>query len=402
MSCAALDLSRVWLSGGGLSEPWTYGRMLAIALAPEDRTGNESGVAAMLLRLTRAICRSETIDLDVETVTGEEALRSDNGVAPLSSALGPQPNPLEGSESELILRTSGSTGQPRVVRHAVAGLRRGLALQPRHHADVWGFAYNPTHIAGVQVYLQAFGNGNSLVNLWGVGPEEILKRCATHRVTHLSATPTFYRLLLPLGRPLPAVRSISVGGERSDPALLERLRIQFPGAKVRNIYASTEAGNLFTSEGEEFIVGREQADRVRCGQGRLWLHRSLLGDADSMGEWYDTGDLIEVIGEQPLSFRVLGRASGWINVGGEKVNPEEVEEVIGTHPGITLARVKGMRNSVTGQLVAADVVRRASGPSPEELTRFLAARLPAHKVPRIIRVVDAIELTRSGKLVRHD
>ena len=96
----------------------------------------------------------------------------------------------------LTLFTSGTTGRPKQVTHSLEGLTRMLKVSASHEPNVWGLAYNPTHIAGVQVILQAFFNGNPLVNLFQASREEIVRALVEHKVTHLSATPSFYRLLL--------------------------------------------------------------------------------------------------------------------------------------------------------------------------------------------------------------
>ena len=180
--------------------------------------------------------------------------------------------------SRLTLFTSGSTGLPKGVNHTLATLSRGVRTGPKHACDVWGFAYNPTHMAGVQVFLQALFNLNPLVNLFRLPREEVLSLLGRHRVTHLSATPSFYRLLLPADTALPEVRAVTFGGERTDAPLLERLRPLFPNARFRNVYASTEAGTLFSAEGDLFSVPDGLVGRIEIRDRRLHLHRSLLGE----------------------------------------------------------------------------------------------------------------------------
>ena len=56
----------------------------------------------------------------------------------------------------ISLFTSGTTGTPKKVRHSFESLTRAARVSARHQDNVWGFAYNPTHIAGLQVFFQAF------------------------------------------------------------------------------------------------------------------------------------------------------------------------------------------------------------------------------------------------------
>lgn len=302
----------------------------------------------------------------------------------------------------LTLFTSGTTGRPKKVTHDLAGLTRVLRVSPRQSGSVWGLAYNPTHIAGVQVVLQALFNQNPIVHLFQAPPERVVEWVREAGVTHLSATPSFFRLLLPQATALRSVRAVTLGGERSDTGLLAELAKLFPAARIRNLYASTEAGTLLQAEGEWFVVPEALGDRVRIVEGRLTIHRSLLGVLDGGedgGEWFDTGDVAEVVSTRPLRFRIVGREQDWVNVGGHKVNPTEVEDVLARCPGVREARVFGRANSVLGQVLCAEVVAR-EGFAESEARAWLEERLQPVKVPRLLKVVPEIRRTRTGKVAR--
>jgi acyl-coenzyme A synthetase/AMP-(fatty) acid ligase len=307
---------------------------------------------------------------------------------------------LSHSEVEIELESSGTSGPAKMVTQTLANLMRAVVVSPRHGNDVWGLAFNPTHIAGVQVYLQAFANGNTTVNLWGLDPVEAGRRCVEWGVTHLSATPTFFRMLQLSGMLLIGVQSVTLGGEASDGKLVERLRPIFPNARIHNVFATTETGTLLITDGVVFCVPPSMGDLLRVDAGTLRVHQSLLGRFGMTSEWYDTGDLVEILGSNPLRFRFVGRDHDIINVGGEKVRPAEVQSVLESHPAVGAARVFGKRNSVTGQLLCADVVWRGQVASEPELREHLRRHLPAYKIPRIIRAVERIEMTRTGKAKR--
>jgi acyl-coenzyme A synthetase/AMP-(fatty) acid ligase len=398
------EAERTWLVGGGLRTPWTY-RDLARALTnPAGGFSPEPTVASVLAGITRAVCRGEDLELNYDPLSreepqvGEAAAHGDHteisGILPDAR--------WRQNASRVRLQTSGTTAAPRIVTHTVRDLARAVVVGERHQADVWALAFNPTHIGGIQVYLQALANRNTTVNLWGVGRDEALRRCRAWQVTHLSATPTFFRLLLPLGAAIESVKSISLGGEALDAALFEKLQAAFPAAKIHNIYASTEAGTLLKADGLEFVISPELQGRIQIREGRLWVHQSLLGQFEDAAEWYDSGDAVEGIPGQGERFRILGRFQAGINVGGEKVNPHEVEEALLQHPNVGAVRVYGRRNSVTGRLVMADVVRADGNPSESELRNYLGRMLPAYKVPRLIRFVDSLDLTGTGKVARRE
>jgi acyl-CoA synthetase (AMP-forming)/AMP-acid ligase II len=157
------------------------------------------------------------------------------------------------------------------------------------------------------------------------------------------------------------------------------------------------------AEADVFAIAPGIEDRLRIVDGRVHVHRSLLGEFAGRGadEWYDTGDVVEVASESPLRFRIVARQRDWINVGGNKVNPREVEGVLEEHPGVARARVFGRSNSVVGTLLCAEIVRRPDAMVTEpQLREFAGTRLQAFKVPRMVRFVAELAATRTGKLSR--
>jgi acyl-coenzyme A synthetase/AMP-(fatty) acid ligase len=304
----------------------------------------------------------------------------------------------------LRLFTSGSSGLPRSVEHALETLGRAIRIGAHHRNDVWALTYRPTHIAGVQVVLQALANGNPIVDCTGLTPAAALEAMRRHGVTHLSATPTFYRLL-PDVAPLAGVRAVTLGGESVDDALLRRVATLFPTARLRNVYASTEGGTLLESDGTSFEIPARLRDRVEVRAGRLRVHRSLLGGlggerpAAMDGDWYETGDRVDPVAGSTGRFTFAGRERRWVNVGGSKVDPDQAEALLRELPEVLAARVFGLANSVVGELLCAEVVRRPGSALDEAAVRTaLNGRLPGTAIPRIIRFVDRLADTRSDKL----
>lgn len=121
---------------------------------------------------------------------------------------------LQQSASEITIFTSGTIGQPKKVIHSVQGLTRSVRCAERYQWQVWAYAYNPTHMAGLQVFFQAFENQNTLVNVFGLARNEVYSLIEKYSVTHISATPTFYRLLLPFEKEYSSVQRITFGGRK--------------------------------------------------------------------------------------------------------------------------------------------------------------------------------------------
>lgn len=309
------------------------------------------------------------------------------------------------SKSEITIFTSGTTGQPKKVIHSIQTLTRSVRKAEKYRNQKWLFAYNPTHMAGLQVFFQAFSNANTLINVFNKNRSFIFEAIEKYNATHISATPTFYRLLLPADRSFECVQRVTLGGEKSSAELYENIHKLFPNAKLNNIYASTEAGSLFAAKGENFQIPENIKDKfIISDDNELLIHKSLLGSSESFvynGDYYNTNDIVEWVDKEKGLFRFISRKNELINVGGYKVNPNEVEETIYQIPGIEQVVVYGKSNSILGNILCADVCLYEGVELTElKIRQYLSDKLQDFKVPRRIKFVDSFKLTRTGKIKR--
>ena len=301
----------------------------------------------------------------------------------------------------ITMFTSGTTGLPKKVSHSFQSITRFVRVSEKNISNVWGFAYNPTHIAGTQVFFQALLNGNAIVRLFGLSKNEVYREIEDFGITNISATPTFYRLMMPTDKAYPSVVRITSGGEKFDEKATRQLTKIFPNAKVTNVYASTEAGTLFASDGDIFSIKPEMAAMVKIENDELLVHNSLMGMSEiKHGEWYKTGDLIKIISKDPLKFIFISRKNEMINVGGYKVNPHEVEETIRSMQGIKDVCVFAKRNSVLGNIICCDIVKTDESLDEPTIRTYLQERLQEFKIPRMLKFVKELSMTRTGKIKR--
>jgi acyl-CoA synthetase (AMP-forming)/AMP-acid ligase II len=208
---------------------------------------------------------------------------------------------------------------------------------------------------------------------------------------------------------------VTLGGEIADSTVLAALARTFPEARVTHIYASTEAGVGFSvKDGKAGFPARylqepPGAVELRLDEeGRLWLRPSVRGQffvgretMETSDGWIDSGDLVKREGDRCY---FLGRANGAINVGGDKVFPEEVEQVILELAEVALARVTGRPNPIVGSLVQAVVVPREAEADAPALSRLVqqhcARRLERFKVPAVVTVASGLDMGEAGKLAR--
>ena len=311
---------------------------------------------------------------------------------------------IQNSKSEITIFTSGTTGQPKKVLHTVATLTRSVRTGERYVGQIWAYAYNPTHMAGLQVFFQAFENLNTLVNVFNKQRSEVYELINKHNITHISATPTFYRLLLPFEQEYKTVVRVTLGGEKSDSHLYENIKKIFPEAKINNVYASTEAGSLFAAKGDCFQIPENIRDKFEVVDDELLIHKSLLGKSDSFkfeGDYYHSGDLIEWVDKESGLFRFKSRKNELINVGGYKVNPGEVENILLSIDGVKQVLVYGKANSILGNVLCADIqLEDGVALTDVEIKKALRSQLQDFKIPRRIKFVEQMSLTRTGKLKR--
>jgi acyl-coenzyme A synthetase/AMP-(fatty) acid ligase len=343
----------------------------------------------------------------------------------------------EARTTEWVLLTSGTTGAPKLVVHTLATLAGGIAPAPRPQDDrVWGTFYDIRRYGGMQILLRALLGGGSLaVSGAGEPAADYLARLAAHGATHVSGTPTHWRraLMNPAAATIHP-HYVRLSGEMADQGILNSLRSFYPDASVAHAFASTEAGLGFeVNDGLEGFpaslldAGGAVETRIVDGSLRIRSNRTALGylvdpaddssadpggvlqpvaDADGL---VDTGDMIERRGDRCF---FLGRRTGVINVGGNKVYPEEVEAAINRHPAVRMSLVRSRRNPITGALVAADIVLNDGIPQPgagvgadrlrQEILALCRATLEAHKIPASLRFVPALDVAAAGKLARGD
>ena len=308
------------------------------------------------------------------------------------------------SKSKITLFTSGTTGQPKKITHSVLNLTREVRIGKKFEHNIWAFAYNPTHMAGLQVFFQALANKNTLYNVFEYSKNQIINILKKHKITSISATPTFYRLLVPLEEPIKSLKNVSFGGEKSSPSIIEKVSISFPYAKILNIYASTEAGTLFSTSGKYFKILPEKKSLVKIDKGELLIHKDLIGESkinNSKEIWYRSGDLVEIINSETNEFVFSSRKNEMINVGGNNVNPTEIEDVIDEISGVKKSYVFGKPNPILGNMLHVKIQLLNYDLTELAIKQYLNKKLEKFQIPRKVEFVKELPMTRSGKLKRN-
>jgi long-chain acyl-CoA synthetase len=311
-----------------------------------------------------------------------------------------------------VIFSSGSTGAPKAVLHDLNRFMGKYGASGKALRTLAFLLFD--HIAGLDTLFYTLAAGGTLVLPEGRDVNTVCRLIESARVEVLPASPSFLNLMLLSGEhtrhDLSSLKVITYGSEPMGESLLTRLAAAFPECRIIQKYGTSEFGApVSASRGNDstWLKFREDQARVKVVDGVLWVKApgTMVGYLNypqpAMEDgWYCTGDAVEVDGEW---IRILGRQSDVINVGGEKVNPADVEAAILEVENVLEAAVRGEANPMLGQVVAA-VVRLAEPRDEREMTRairrHLRGRLAPHMVPVRIDFTDRSLVTERQKKVR--
>jgi acyl-coenzyme A synthetase/AMP-(fatty) acid ligase len=338
----------------------------------------------------------------------------DNTIAAIDST----EKPPKSSASDVIkttwyLSTSGTTGEPKWFSHSFLSLTSSTKHSHRLQTLCWALLYQPFRFAGLQVVLQALLSGADLVDVVDYEPLAQMAFLKHGDVTAVSATPSLWRQLLMTGQLSELTLShITLGGEIADQSLLDTLKRMFPNANVRHIYASTEAGvGFIVSDGragfpakwlknQTLTVALQVSDEQHLLiKPQYHICQSLALQTNALG-YVDTLDKVQVNDDRVL---FLGRATGTINVGGNKVHPEKVEQVLLQCADISQAKVYAKKSALLGELVVADVMiidAEVEQEVKQQVLKMCKKQLQRFEIPTKINIVKNIDHDPSGKLKR--
>ena len=327
-----------------------------------------------------------------------------------------------------IYYTSGTTSEPKGVRHTDATLLaggRGLAaavdLGPD---DVGSMAFPYAHIAGPDYLIMCLHSGFPVVLIEAFNPPKAVETYNRFGVTMIGGSTAFYQMFLaeqaktPGKKFIPTLKLISGGGAPKPPELAARIRDEI-GVPVCHGYGMTEVPMISQgspSDTEEQLANTEGAPVPGCevrivtedgnaapagveGEVRLKGPMVFLGYTDDEATtaafdddgWFRTGDLGVLRPDGHLA--LTGRLKDVIIRKGENISAKEVEDLLFTHPKVGDVAVIGLPDEDRGERVAA-IVERAEGVDDltfAEMSQHLnAANLMTRKIPEQLEVIDAL------------
>jgi acyl-coenzyme A synthetase/AMP-(fatty) acid ligase len=264
-------------------------------------------------------------------------------------------------------------------------------------------------------------------------PSVVLSAIGSEGCTGFAGVPLTYELLRrhaqPDPRSMPSLRYLTQAGGAMRPETIDWVRSAFDPAKLFVMYGQTEATARLAYLPPEHatekrgsigvpipnvrlrIVDDDGNDVAPGASGHLVANgpnvtpgyfeapedtASILRDG-----WLWTGDVAH--SDEDGFYYVIGRAKEILKIGGYRVSPAQIEKVLSEHADVEDVAVAGVEDALTGEASAALVVLRSGAVvTVGELQRFCRERLAHPLVPRILRVVEALPRSPTGKVLRSE
>ena len=309
----------------------------------------------------------------------------------------------------LILFSSGTSGKPKAAVHDFTKLLNKFKTKRDPFVTMNFLLFD--HWGGLNTLFHTLSNGGTVLSPAVRTPEYICAQIEKFKVELLPSSPTFLNLLLISEAykrfDMSSLKIISYGTEPMSSSTLQRLNSVFPEVKFRQTYGLIEVGVLRTKskdDGSLWLKLGGEGFEIRVADNILQIRSdsAILGYLNypspfTEDGFFITGDQVETDGDY---YRILGRVSQQINVGGEKVFPAEIENVIKEMDNIADAVVYGEKNPITGNIICADIVLLKEENKSEvksRLKKFCRERLQGFKVPTKINIVDNLIISERFK-----
>jgi len=342
-------------------------------------------------------------------------------------------------DTAVVLYTSGTTGTPKGAELTHANMVLNALTCHRLFGtiehDVHLVALPLFHSFGQSVQLNAgFGAGATMVLLPRFDPNTALETMQREQVTFFAGVPTMYWALAgadPTKHDIAKIAGnlrIAVSGGAALPVeILERIDAMY-GVRIREGYGLSETSPVATfnhpgrpakpgSIGQPVwgvdvkLIDKDWHDVPDGEAGEIAIRghnvmKGYLGRPDATAAairdgWFRTGD----IGTRDADgyYAIVDRAKDMIVRGGFNVYPRELEEVMMTHPAVSLVAVVGVPHPSHGEEVKAFVIRQPDADVTEaELVAWCKENMAGYKYPRMVEFRETFPMTSTGKVLKRE
>jgi long-chain acyl-CoA synthetase len=343
------------------------------------------------------------------------------------------------TDTAVILYTSGTTGQAKGAELSHLNMFNNamlsnLIVSAVHH-DVILIALPLFHSFGQTVQMNAgLMAGNSLVLIAKFDPEVVLSAMEKENVTLFAGVPTMYWALLnypeatkfDLNKIATNLRIGASGGAAIPVEVMKGFQEKF-NVQILEGYGLSETSPVACFSrtsmkkkygsigvpvfGTEMMVADENGNEVAINEvGEILIkgHHVMKGyynrpeateNTFTSGGWFKTGDLGKMDDEG--YFYIVDRVKDMVIRGGYNVYPREVEEMMMTHPAISLVAVVGEPHESHGEEVVAYVVLNGNpSPTADEIVQWCKNEMASYKYPRKVIIKDELPMNATGKILK--
>ena len=347
-------------------------------------------------------------------------------------------------DTAVILYTSGTTGQPKGAelrhRNMLSNALAGDALfgADADRPDTYLCVLPLFHSFGQTVIMNGgFAFGGTVVMLPRFEADPALKTMAKEKVTFFAGVPTMYWGLLgalddsgvDVAELAANLRIAAAGGSALPVEVHKDFQRRF-GVTILEGYGLSETSPVasFSPYGEEVRVGSIGVPIPGVEMKLITPEPGEWSDADGEigeiaikgpnimkgyydrpdataeaihDEWFRSGDLGRR--DDDGYYYIVDRSKDMIIRGGYNVYPREIEEVLLTHPGVSLAAVIGVPHESHGEEIKAVVIRnKETDLTEDELVAWCKEQMAGYKYPRIVQFVDELPMTATGKILKRE
>ena len=274
-------------------------------------------------------------------------------------------------------------------------------------------------LMGVTPFYHSYALGSCLIEGICIGacievvneftPRKVLEILQDKKITVFHGVPYMYRLFNRILQKkkynLDNLRICISAGAKLDSDIAREF-YNITGKVIHQEYGSTESGTIAINLCDDLESNIKSVGKPLTGVeikiiDGISLIKSkgrgigYVGDELFQGEWYDTGDIVDI--DEEGYIYIKGREKRMINLAGVKVNPLEIEEVIKKHQSVKEVLVRSVKHPRYGEAIQALVVVQEDIDA-DDLKKFCSRFLPPIKIPKIISFTDNLEKTQLGKV----
>ena len=344
---------------------------------------------------------------------------------------------LEAEDIAALIFTGGTTGLPKaaeVSHRMIAWNTLNTVIHDVTHNDVYLNVFPMFHTGGLFVYtLPQVIFGGTTILIRQFEPAQVLTLLEREHVTIFAAVPTMYQMLTTAPNwetaDLSALRFCTSGGAPLPVPLVEKYTSE-KSIRFKQGFGMTEFGpGIFALAPEDTIrkagsIGRPNffVDAQIVDDGNTFLGPNESGELVLKGPSYCSGyfnnpEATEAAVDERGFFHtgdvayydvegyfyIVDRKKDMFISGGENVYPAEIEKVLYQHPAVHMCAVIGLPDARWGEVgMACVVLKPGQSTTEEDLLKFMTERLAKYKIPKFVRLMEALPISAAGKILKRE